>query len=302
MNTILDATNIDLSVFSYTAPKPNPSGGKVVNLLNKHNKESLTMQTPLIMTWGAQEGKDQQGQLTGKWTASLQFPNKDYPNEDCDKFLENMRRIESQIKQDAIANSKEWFGKTITSLDVMEEKFNVMLRRSKIKGSEEYDETKAPTLTAKLPNWAKSGWQTEVYDEDGEPLFIKGQQDSSPLDFLSGRKYIICLLQSGGLWFVNGKLSITWNMKQVVVQKPKTSSITEGICFLKPKQNDIDKLKVQEEDKDTVESLTIVDDSDEEEEEDNSSRCGNEVVEEEEVIEEVVEEVVPKKRQQKKKV
>jgi hypothetical protein len=71
-SAILDGTNIDTSVFSYSAPKANPAGGKVVNLYNKFAKESLTFSTPLILTWGAQEGKDQQGNLTGKWTMSLQ--------------------------------------------------------------------------------------------------------------------------------------------------------------------------------------------------------------------------------------
>jgi hypothetical protein len=47
---------------------------------------------------------------------------------------------------------------------------------------------------------------------------------------------VICLLQCGGLWFVNGKVSITWNLKQAIVQKPKPSM--EGQCFLKPKASD----------------------------------------------------------------
>jgi hypothetical protein len=37
-NAIIDGTNIDTSVFSYSAPKANPSGGKVVNLYNKNFK------------------------------------------------------------------------------------------------------------------------------------------------------------------------------------------------------------------------------------------------------------------------
>lgn len=53
-SAIIDGTNIDTSVFSYSAPKANPSGGKVVNLFNKHFKESLTLSTPMMLTWGAQ--------------------------------------------------------------------------------------------------------------------------------------------------------------------------------------------------------------------------------------------------------
>ena len=40
-DAIMDGTQIDTSVFSYSAPKANPSGGKVINLFNKHVKESI---------------------------------------------------------------------------------------------------------------------------------------------------------------------------------------------------------------------------------------------------------------------
>jgi hypothetical protein len=52
------------------------------------------------------------------------------------------------------------------------------------------------------------------------------------------------LIQCGGLWFVNGKVSITWNLKQAIVQKPKNSM--EGQCLLKPKAADKEKLKTME--------------------------------------------------------
>ena len=124
-NAIIDGTKIDTSVFSYSAPKANPSGGKVVNLYNKHFKESLTLSTPLMLTWGAQEGMDQARNPTGKYTMSLQFPNSEYTNADAEAFLKSMRTLESKIRADALAYSKEWFGKEIKSADVMEEKFNV---------------------------------------------------------------------------------------------------------------------------------------------------------------------------------
>ncbi len=271
-SAIIDGTNIDTTVFSYSAPKANPSGGKVVNLYNKNFRESLTISTPLILTWGAQEGLDQAKNPTGKFTMSLQFPNKDYPNADCDNFLKSMRTLESKIKADALTYSKEWFGKTITSSDVMDEKFNVMLRHPKLsKDSAELDFDKPPTLTVKIPCW-KGVWQSEIYDEEGEPLFIKGKTPAhvTPLDFLKPKTHVICLIQCGGLWFVNGKVSITWNLKQAIVQKPKTSTIAEGVCFLKPKASDVAKLKaLPPPDNDDIDpegavSSTIVEDSDEE--------------------------------------
>lgn len=272
-NAIIDGTNIDTSVFSYSAPKANPSGGKVVNLYNKNFKESLTISTPLMLTWGAQEGKDSQGNHTGKYTMSLQFPNAEYSNPDAEAFLKSMRALEAKVKADALTYSKEWFGKTITSADVMDEKFNVMLKHPKIsKDSAELDYNKPPTLTVKVPCW-KGVWQSEIYDEEGEPLFLKGKSAAhlSPLDFLKPKTHVICLIQCGGLWFVNGKVSVTWNLKQAIVQKPKTSSIVEGTCFLRPKPADKEKLKSlpppeDDIDPDGVLASTIVEDSDDERE------------------------------------
>ena len=271
-SAIIDGTNIDTSVFSYSAPKANPSGGKVVNLYNKHFRESLTISTPLMLTWGAQEGMDQAKNPTGKYTMSLQFPSREYPNADGEAFLQSMRNLEAKIKLDALTHSKEWFGKQITSSDVMDEKFNVMLRHpKKEKGGIEPDLNKAPTLTIKVPCW-KGVWQSEIYDEEGNPLFLKGTSPShlSPLDFLKPRTHLICLLQCGGIWFINGKVSVTWNLKQAIVQKPKTTSMVEGTCFLKPKASDVQMLRSlppPEEDIDPegAVSSTIVDDSDEEE-------------------------------------
>ena len=271
-SAIIDGTNIDTTVFSYSAPKANPSGGKVVNLYNKHFKESLNLSTPLMLTWGAQEGMDQAKNPTGKFTMSLQFPSSDYTNPDAEAFLKSMRALETKIRADALTYSKEWFGKEIKSADVMEEKFNVMLRHpKKEKGSAEMDVNKPPTLTVKVPCW-KGVWQSEIYDEEGTPLFLKGKSpaDVTPLDFLKPKTHVICLIQCGGLWFVNGKVSVTWNLKQAIVQKPKTSSIVEGTCFLRPKAAEVAKLRALPPPEDDIDpdgavASTIVEDSDDEE-------------------------------------
>jgi hypothetical protein len=218
--------------------------------------------------------------------------------------------LEAKVKADAMTYSKEWFGKTITSAEVMDEKFNVMLRHpKKEKGSIEVDENKPPTLTVKIPCW-KGVWQSEIYDEDGEQMFVKGKTAShvSPLDFLKPKTHVICLLQCGGLWFVNGKVSITWNLKQAIVQKPKTSSIVEGTCFLKIKPADKEKLRSlpppedDDVDPDGAVSSTIVEDSDDDEREVPSAPVVEKVVEKvaAPVVEKVVE-ATPAPTEEKKK-
>lgn len=269
-DSIIDGTNIDVNVFSYSAPKPHASGGKVVNLFNKHFKESLTISTPLMLTWGAQEGMDTNKQPNGKFTIALQFPSGDYSTPDQEDFLRSMRALEAKVKADAFERSKEWFGKEIKSFDVIEEKFNVMLRHpKKVKGGVEPDESKPPTLTVKIPQWS-GVWKPEIYDEDGEPLYINGKVNShsSPLEYLKPKTHVICLIQCGGLWFINGKVSITWNLKQAIVQKPKPTM--EGTCFLRPKATDKEKMKSLPPPEEHVDPdgapTTIVDDSDDDRE------------------------------------
>jgi hypothetical protein len=70
-----------------------------------------------------------------------------------------------------------------------------MLRHpKKEKGSVEMDENKPPTLTVKIPCWS-GVWQSEIYDEDGEPLYINGKVNShlSPLEYLKPKSYVICI-------------------------------------------------------------------------------------------------------------
>ena len=249
-NAIIDGTNIDLSVFSYSAPKANPTGGKVVNLLNRNVKESITFSAPLMGSWGAQEVKTLDGAGTGKYTMSLQFAKGQYTSPDADKFLEQMKLVENKIKQDAMVNSKEWFGKEIKSMDVMDEKFTPMLKYKKIKGTEQYNYDEPPSLSLKLPCW-KDVWQTSVFDEDYNQLYVKGKTDHgvTPLDFLINNSkapmQVICLIQCAGLWFVGSpaKVSITWNLKQVIVRRPKTSSIADDTCFLTVRPADMAALK-----------------------------------------------------------
>ena len=249
-SAIIDGTNIDLSVFSYSAPKPNAAGGKVVNLYNKHAKESLTIAVPLMGAWGAQETKDKSGVGTGKYTMSLQFAKGQYATEDADKFLEQMKLVEKKIKEDAMMYSKEWFGKEIKSMDVMDEKFCPMLKYRKIKNSEEYNYDEPPSVTVKLPCW-KDVWQTSVFDEDYNPLYVKGKSEAgvTPLNFLINSVkapiQVVALIQCGGLWFVGSplKVSVTWNLKQVIVRKPNVSSITDDTCFLTMKPAETHALK-----------------------------------------------------------
>jgi hypothetical protein len=241
-DTIIDGTLFNVRDIQYGAPKSNPKGGKVVNVLNKNSKTGLRISTPLMLTWGASDFVDKDtGLPNGKFEMSLQFPSGEYADADTNAFLENIKNFEEKIKSDALLYSKEWFGKVHKSREVVDELFSPILKYPKNKETGETDLTRSPTIRIKVPKW-DGIWKSVIYDEDEEKLFPSPVNPCiSPLDFLKKGTHVACLIQCGGIWFTNGKFTVTWNLSQAVVQKSRAALSDE--CYVKLKPSDKEKLK-----------------------------------------------------------
>ena len=228
--TVIDATQFNCEIIKYTAPKAGGAGGKSVNILNRKTNTRLNLSTPVMLTWGASDFVDpQSGKGNGKFDMSLQFPTDEYKNDEETAFLENMKLFEQKIKADALANSKEWFGKLHKSAEVVEALYSPMLKYSKDRNTGEPDLSKSPSLKVKLPVW-EGVWRCEVYDDDGVKLF-PNTNGISPVELIPKATQVSVLMTCGGLWFANGKFGVTWKLVQAMVQKPRAQLI--GQCFLK---------------------------------------------------------------------
>ena len=230
-DTVIEGTEFNCDNIKYSSPKTNSVGGKSVNIFNKLTNSRLNISTPMMLTWGASDYVDKNsGQGNGKFEMSLQFPNDDYKNEEASLFLENLKKFEDKIKNDALTNSKNWFGKVHKSLDILEALYSPMLKYSKDKNTGECDLTKAPSIRVKLPVW-EGTWRCEVYDDEGTQLF-PGSSGLTPVDLIPKATNVKVLMTCGGIWFANGKFGITWKLVQAMVQKPRPQ--LSGRCFLKP--------------------------------------------------------------------
>ena len=298
---IIDGTQFTTDQIIFCAPKATAQGSKSINLISKATKTSLTLSTPLMLTWGASDYKAEgEEKGNGKFDMSLQFPSDEYKTEDTDAFLRNLQALENKIKENALTYSKEWFGKVHKSSEVVDALWTPMLKYSKDKTTGEYDYNKKPTLRLKVPQW-EGVWKSEIYDEDGNKLFPSTGNSFTPPDYLKKGTNVMCLIQFGGIWFVNGKFSANWKLIQAVVQKPR--AVLQGQCFIKMKTQDKDKLKsqvVMEEDVEGEIQGTIVDDSDAEAEEEDVI-IAKAVVEEVKVAVAQQDMVVAKKKVVKKK-
>ena len=214
----------------YTKPKVNSVGGRSVGIVNAKTSTVLNLSSPLMLTWGVNDFTDEK---SGKvsYDLALQFPNEGFETPATKKFIANMAAFEKKIKEDAIANSKEWFSKPKMTADAVDALWTPVLKYPKNKDTLEADMTRAPTLKVKLPFWEGQWKELELYDVDMQPIFPDASNPAlSPKDLIAKGSHIAVSIQCGGIWFANGKFGVTWKLFQAIV-KPKMS--LKGKCHIK---------------------------------------------------------------------
>lgn len=313
--TIIEGINFNCVDAIYRAAKINANGGKNIRIVNKNSQSALRLSTPVMLTWGASDYVEPgASQGNGKYEMALQFPTPEYNNQDAELFLENIKRFEAKIRDDAFKNSKEWFGKQHKNPDIIDELFTPMLKYPKIKGTSEPDHSKAPTIKLKVPCY-DGDWKVEIYDEECSKLYPNKDTPVTPLDYLKKGTNVACIIQCAGIWFTNGKFTVTWQLVQALVQKPRESIV--GKCFIKINSREKEALKqkfiteesFEPEEEEVVQKVqpastsTSIDvvDSDEEDDETPPAKEVQAVVEEDVVDEEVVTPVVQVKKKVVKK-
>jgi hypothetical protein len=248
----------------YSKPKVNASGGKSVGILNASTNGATYVSTPLMMTWGVSAFEDKK---TGEksYSMSLQFPGEEYNTPAIAKFRANIVKFEQKIKADALANQKEWFGKSTMTKDHIDMFWTPILKFAKGENGEP-DQNKNPTLNVKMPIW-EGVWNVELFDSQSRKIFPDaGNEHTTPVDLIAKGSHVAVVLQCGGVWFAGGKFGVTWKLFQAVV-KPKTT--LRGKCHIQLSCDD--KKLVETQELDTVSDddipVTQTEDSDNEEQE-----------------------------------
>jgi hypothetical protein len=262
---VVDSNDFKASNVYYAKPKVNPSGGKNVSVMDSSIKKPLMLQTPLMLTWGINEWtSEENGKKT--YDLSLQFPREEDDNyEKCKNFLKSLQDLEQKLLEDALTNSKEWFGKKYDLAPVVEALFTPMLRYPKDQNGDP-DYNRQPSFRVKVPYW-DGKFNCELYDLDGSMLFPDAIHDTlSPVSLVTKGQKIATIVKCGGIWFANGKFGVTWKLIQGVVQSRMT---LRGKCHIKLDTKErvtLDKANMQsqydDEDEDNTVVTTQVEDSD----------------------------------------
>ena len=227
MSTIVSASEfVPAQNMIYTKPKANAAGGKSVGIINTATRKSLHVQSPLMMTWGANEYENPNGK---SYDISLQFPREEFTNKATQELLHMLQQFEEKVKQDAQTYSRDWFGKPTMSREVIDALWSPMLKYPKNQATMEPDTTRPPTLKLKLPAWGGQ-FKFELFDTQNN-ILIPNEEGLTPTELIPKGSEIACIIQCGGIWFANGKFGVTWKLFQGVV-KP-TQSLAKGQCHIK---------------------------------------------------------------------
>jgi len=291
----------------YTKVKINSVGGKSIGIINSNTKRSLMISTPIMLNWGVNVFDNQNG--TKAYSLSLQFPREEFATEATNDLLNMIKNMESKILKDAVENSKDWFGKSLTP-EVVEAFWNPILKYPKNPETQEPDLTRAPTLKVKLPMW-DGEYKFELFDMTNN-LLIPNDDGRSPDLVIQKASNIACVLQCGGIWMANGNFGVSWKLFQAKYKENIQLEVGKGVCHVP--LNDEDSTKMNEESSNVVDedvsatTSTMVESDDEEEvegEKDKSAISEAEEttspIEDPPAEEEVAVEVKPKKKRVVKK-
>lgn len=200
--------------------------GKDINLISSQINSKLTLQSPMMKTWGIADFVDPDtGVSSGRYSMSLNFPNEGYTTPETDMFKTKLQDLQNLILDEAFKNRLAWFGDDEMSLDVIKSKMYNMLKYPKIKDekgqpTKKSDYSKAPTLSLKVSNY-DSVWRCEVYDMNKTRIFPTDNKDQAPYDFVTKGSEVIAKIQCGGIWTGDKAWGVKWNMV---------------LCFVKPSE------------------------------------------------------------------
>ena len=238
-NLIVNASEfVPATHMMYGKPNINKKGGKSINILNSTTKKWLTIHTPMMMTYGVNQRVNDDGSLT--YDMSIQFPRDEFSNKDTQGLKAMMMEMEEKIIQDAFVNSRDWFGKKYSSIDVLRELWSPMLKYPTNKEDGSRDTTRPPTLKVKLPIYKRDGKDDikfDLFDTKSRSIF-PNEEGTTPDELVQKGANVWCVITSGGIWFANGKFGVTWKLNQAVVKPPDT--FEKGKCYVTVKSDAYD--------------------------------------------------------------
>jgi hypothetical protein len=159
---------------------------------------------------------------------AIQLPREEFASPETRELQAMMAELEEKIVNDAFANSRDWFGKKYSSLEVVKEFWTPILKYPKNKEDGSYDTTRAPTIKVKLPFWDGQA-KFDLFDLKSNPIY-PNDSGPTPDELVQKGSNVCCTLLCGGVWITGSKFGVTWKLSQAAVKSPET--FEKGKCYV----------------------------------------------------------------------
>jgi len=210
----------------YGKPKVNAKGGKSIGITNSKTRRALMIHTPMMLTYGVNKHVNDDGSTS--YDMAIQLPREEFASPETRDLQSMMAEMEEKIINDAFANSRDWFGKKYSSLEVVKEFWTPMLKFPKNKDDGSYDTTRAPTIKVKLPFWDGQA-KFDLFDLKSSQIF-PNEGGPGPDELVQKGSNVCCTLLCGGVWITGSKFGVTWKLSQAAVKPPET--FEKGKCYV----------------------------------------------------------------------
>lgn len=210
----------------YGKPKVNSKGGKSIGITNSKTRHALMIHTPMMLTYGVNKHVNDDGSTS--YDMAIQLPHEEFASAETRELQAMMAELEEKIVNDAFANSRDWFGKKYSSLEVVKEFWTPILKYPKNKDDGSYDTTRAPTIKVKLPFWDGQA-KFDLFDLKSSPIY-PNDSGSTPDELVQKGSNVCCTLLCGGVWITGSKFGVTWKLSQAAVKSPET--FEKGKCYV----------------------------------------------------------------------
>lgn len=205
MSIVYNPTEFNAKNLSISALKQLPSGGKQAYL--SYGGERLVMQTVMMTAPFGLNTADKYG--PPQYSIDLSFRGADQRPE-VKAFMDVMKSIDDFMLTEGAKNSKAWFRQEMNR-EMVGIMYTPTVKISKDK--EGNPSSYPPNIKLKLK---KNGddFLTKFYDTKGtaykgvpvQDLLVKGVQ-------------VTAIIECTGMWLAGGKFGLTWNAKQIAINK-----------------------------------------------------------------------------------
>ncbi len=211
--SVINAAQFNASKLTVTAPKKVGDKGAKMSYLNYGEGKPLVIQTPsLPVPFGFSAYTDES---SGKVSYSMGMQLSGYETDlKVKQFYEAIQAVDEFMIDQALKNSKEWFGK-VCSKETIEDKYSPNIKIAKDKNG---DPKPYPPSVKVAFNKLRDSDEFEC-----KVFGVESKNDPNPKpisdvpfeELIPKRAQVTTLIQCTGVWFVNGKFNCKWKAIRV---------------------------------------------------------------------------------------